>query len=205
MGRLPDKVLIATRNPGKVKEIRDLVRGTPMVFLSLADIDDVPDVIEDGDSFEANALKKAREVARATGMTILADDSGLCIEALGGRPGVQSARYGGEGASDEEKCRRILAEMHHVPEESRRATFVCVLALVFPDGEEHLFRGECEGRITREPRGRAGFGYDPIFYFEQAGCTFAEMDRQEKNKVSHRGRALAAFADYVRTSLRSDS
>jgi XTP/dITP diphosphohydrolase len=204
MGRLPDKVLIATKNPGKIKEIRDLVRGVPVVFLSLADIDDVPDVIEDGDSFEANALKKAREVAKATGMATLADDSGLCIEALDGRPGVQSARYGGEGASDEEKYSRILAEMGHVPDEGRSATFVCVLALVSPGGEEQLFRGECGGRITREPRGNAGFGYDPIFYFEEADCTFAEMDRESKNRVSHRGRALSAFAAYVRESLRSD-
>lgn len=204
MGRLPATILIATRNPGKIKEIRDLVRGVPVVFLSLTDVDDVPDVIEDGDSFEANALKKAREVARATGMVTLADDSGLCIEALGGRPGVQSARYAGEGASDEEKCTRILAEIYHVPDEGRSATFVCVLALVSPGGDEQLFRGECEGRITREPIGDRGFGYDPIFYFEEAGCTFAEMDRQSKNRVSHRGRALRAFADYVRASRSSD-
>lgn len=204
MGRLPDTVLIATRNQGKIKEIRDLVRELPVEFRSLADVDSAPDVIEDGETFEANALKKAREVADATGMVTLADDSGLCVDALGGRPGVQSARYGGEGASDQEKCSRILLEMDQVPDERRSARFVCVLALVYPGGEERLFRGECAGRITREPRGDAGFGYDPVFFFEEAGCTFAEMDRQSKNAVSHRGRALEAFAGYLRAASRSD-
>ncbi len=194
---LPDKILIATRNIAKVKEIRALLKGLPIDVLSLADVAAAPEVLEDGATFEENALKKARVIAKATGMTVLADDSGLCIDALDGKPGVHSARYGGSGISDEAKCVRILQEMSEVPDTKRRATFVCVLAMVAPECEERVFRGECEGRITRELRGTAGFGYDPIFYYEQSGCTFAEVDREQKNRVSHRGKALQEFAAYA--------
>lgn len=202
MENLPEKILIATGNQGKVKEIRDLVKDVPIVFLSLSDIGDAPEVIEDGLTFEENALKKARTLAVATGLVTLADDSGLCLDALDGRPGVHSARYAGEDASDAEKCARILQEMENVSEHNRSARFVCVMALVTPEGEEMMFRGSCEGTITREPRGTGGFGYDPIFYFEEAGCTFAEMDRQSKNQVSHRGRALRAFARFLQEVMR---
>jgi len=197
MENLPERILIATRNPGKVQEIGDLVKDLPIVFFSLSDVADAPDVVEDGRTFEENALKKARTLAAATGMVTLADDSGLCIDALDGRPGVQSARYAGKDASDAEKCIRILQEMENVPDHARTARFVCAMAFVTPEGEEKMFRGSCEGKITREPRGTGGFGYDPIFYFEEAGCTFAEMDRQSKNRVSHRGRALRAFARFL--------
>ncbi|MBI4966307.1 MAG: XTP/dITP diphosphatase [Desulfomonile tiedjei] len=205
MENLPKRILIATSNQGKVEEIRDLVKGLPVEFLSLSDVADIPEVIEDGLTFEENALKKARTFAAATGVVTLADDSGLCIDALDGRPGVHSARYSGEGASDAEKCARILQELENIPEERRTARFVCAMALVTPKGEEQLFGGSCEGRITREPRGTGGFGYDPIFYFEEAGCTFAEMDRESKNKVSHRGRALRAFARFLEEVLRKKS
>ena len=198
MENLPERILIATGNQGKVKEIRDLVEGIPIVFLSLSDVVDAPEVIEDGLTFEENALKKARMLAAATGLVTLADDSGLCVEALDGRPGVYSARYAGEGASDAEKCARIIQEMENVPEHSRTARFVCVIALVTPEGEEKMFRGSCEGTITSEPRGTGGFGFDPIFYFEEAGRTFAEMDRHAKNQVSHRGRALREFERFLR-------
>jgi XTP/dITP diphosphohydrolase len=198
MKSLPDKILIATSNQGKVKEIRDLVKSIPIVFLSLSDVDEVPEVVEDGLTFEENALKKARTLAEATGLVTLADDSGLCVDALDGRPGVYSARYAGEDATDAEKCARILREMENVQEHDRTARFVCAMALVTPEGEEKMFRGSCKGTITREPRGTGGFGYDPIFYFEQAGCTFAEMDRQSKNRVSHRGHALRAFARFLK-------
>ena len=191
------RILLATGNMGKVREIRDLVRHVPIRLLSLSDVGPVPDVIEDGDTFEANALKKARVLADFSGMATLADDSGLCVDALDGRPGVLSARYAGEHSSDEEKCRRILEEMADVPDEQRSARFVCVLALVFPNNGETLFQGVCEGRIIRELRGKLGFGYDPIFYYEQAGCTFAQMDRAAKNQVSHRGRALEKLAAYL--------
>jgi XTP/dITP diphosphohydrolase len=198
MRRMPDKILIATTNQGKVQEIRSLVRGLPALFLSLSEVPDIPEVVEDGATFEENALKKARMMAYSTGIVTLADDSGLCVDALDGRPGVHSARYAGDNASDEEKYLRVLEEMEDVPVPRRSARFVCALALVVPDGEETLFRGVCEGRITREPRGSSGFGYDPIFYFEEAGCTFAEMDGELKNRVSHRGRALRQFAEFLR-------
>jgi XTP/dITP diphosphohydrolase len=197
VNRLPAKILVATRNVGKVREIKALLTGLPIAVLSLADVTAPPEVIEDGATFEENALKKARLTARATRMTVIADDSGLCIDALDGKPGVLSARYGGEDLTDEEKCIRILEEMRPVPEAKRTARFVCVLAVVSSDGKERLFRGVCEGLITRELRGAAGFGYDPIFYHEESGCTFAQMDRDQKNRVSHRGAALRAFAAYL--------
>jgi XTP/dITP diphosphohydrolase len=199
MKHTPDKILIATANRGKVKEIRDLVQDLPVEFLSLADLAEFPDVVEDGATFEENALKKARSLAAATNLVSIADDSGLCVDALGGRPGVLSARYAGEAASDEDRCRLVLEEMSDVPDWQRSARFVCVLALVAPGGDEKIFRGACEGRITREPRGTSGFGYDPIFFDEDAGLTFAEMDRESKNKVSHRGRALRKFAEYLKS------
>ncbi len=198
MHRVPDKILIATTNQGKVEEIRNLVKGLPAVFLSLSEVPGVPEVVEDGATFEENALKKARVIAYSTGIVTLADDSGLCVDALDGRPGVHSARYAGESATDEEKYMRLLDEMEDVPELERSARFVCALALVDPHGEQMLFRGVCEGRITREPRGSSGFGYDPIFFFEEAGCTFAEMDQEAKNRVSHRGRALREFAEFLK-------
>lgn len=204
MQNIPTKILLATTNQGKVREIQDLVKTLPIEFVSLADLEPVPEVVEDGKTFEANALKKARAIAASTGMATLADDSGLCVDALDGRPGVLSARYGGENSTDERKCLGILEEMQDIPDERRSARFVCVLALVLLTGEEQIFRGVSEGNITREIQGKLGFGYDPIFYFEKAGCTFAQMDRQDKNKVSHRGRALREFASYLEGLRKSD-
>ncbi len=197
MKTIPDKIVIASANMGKVNEIRDLVRGLPVVFLSLNDVAGPVEIVEDAATFEENALKKAKAVAKATGITAIADDSGLCIDALDGRPGVYSARYAGENATDEEKCLRILKEMADVTDDRRSARFICALAMVTRQGEEDLFGGVCEGKITRELRGSSGFGYDPIFYFEQAGSTFAEMDRESKNRVSHRGQALRKFASFL--------
>jgi XTP/dITP diphosphohydrolase len=191
-------ILIATRNRGKVKEIRDLVQDLPVEFRSMADFPDLPDVEEDGLTFEENALKKARTLSRETGLITLADDSGLCVDALDGRPGVLSARYGGQDSSDEEKCRRLLQEVDGVPDELRTARFVCVMALVDPSGMERTFEGVCEGKIIHELRGSEGFGYDPIFLYEEAGRTFAEMDRAAKNRVSHRGKALKQMANFLR-------
>lgn len=174
------------------------MKGLPAVFLSLSEVPGVPEVVEDGATFEENALKKARVIAYSTGIVTLADDSGLCVDALDGRPGVHSARFAGESATDEEKYSRLLEEMEAVPDLRRSARFVCALAFVAPDGEEMLFRGVCNGVITREPRGSSGFGYDPIFFFEEAGCTFAEMDQEAKNRVSHRGRALREFVEFLK-------
>ncbi len=195
--KAPRRILISTRNQGKVDEIVALMKGFPTEFLSLADVSGVPEVTEDGETFEENAIKKARIVAESTGIVTLSDDSGLCIDALNGRPGVMSARYAGETASDAEKCAAVLAEMQEVPDELRTARFVCVLALATPEGDLKLFLGVCEGAITREARGKAGFGYDPIFYYPEAGCTFAQMDRDTKNRVSHRGKALEQLAAYL--------
>lgn len=205
MQTVPRRILIATANQGKVKEIRDLVHDLPIEFLSLADVENPPDVEEDQDTFEGNALKKAHALAKATGMVSLADDSGLCVDALDGRPGVHSARYAGEGKTDAEKCLYLLREMSTIPDDRRTARFVCVIALVTPSGEEHLFRGTCEGRILRELHGTAGFGYDPIFFYEPAKCTFAEMDRQAKNQVSHRGRALREVAKFLEQVAGADT
>jgi XTP/dITP diphosphohydrolase len=196
---LPPHILIATRNRGKVQEIQDMVKGLPVVFLSLDDVPDAPDVEEDAQTFEGNALKKARTMANIFGLPTLADDSGLCVDALGGRPGVLSARYGGQDASDEQKCLRILDEMADVPEGRRTARFVCVLALATKEGAEKVFTGVCEGRIINELRGSAGFGYDPIFFYDPASATFAEMSLDAKNRVSHRGKALLAFSAYMDT------
>jgi XTP/dITP diphosphohydrolase len=197
MKSLPQKILVATRNQGKVAEIRSLLQDMSIRFLSLNSFPELPDVLEDGETFEENALKKARVMALATGIAALADDSGLCVDALNGRPGVLSARHAGKGASDEKKCARILEEMKDVPDPLRTARFICVLALVAPNGEEELFRGLCEGRIIREMRGASGFGYDPIFYHPESELTFAEMDREAKNRVSHRGRALWELRNYL--------
>ncbi|MGO9120328.1 MAG: XTP/dITP diphosphatase [Desulfomonilaceae bacterium] len=197
MKNLPDRLLIATKNKGKIREIRALLKDIPIILLPLSSFPHLPDVLEDGETFRENALKKARIIAHSSGIVTLADDSGLCIDALDGRPGVLSARYAGQEATDAEKCARILKEMEQVPERLRTATFVCIIALVTPQGEEIVFKGTCEGIITHEIRGAAGFGYDPIFYYPGSGCTFAEMDSEAKNRVSHRGRALHEFRNYL--------
>ncbi|MFH0821271.1 MAG: XTP/dITP diphosphatase, partial [Pseudomonadota bacterium] len=191
-------IVPATKNAGKIKEIQDMMRDLPVTVRSLADFPDVPDVEEDGATFAENALKKARAISQATGLTAMADDSGLCVDALGGRPGVLSARYGGHFSSDMEKCLALLEELRDIPDEQRTARFVCVIALVDPTGRENVFEGTCEGIITREPHGGAGFGYDPVFYCEPLGCTFAELTRAEKNRVSHRGMALRAVGEYLK-------
>ncbi len=182
--------MVATRNRGKVREVAELASGLPIEFLTLADFEDVPDVVEDGLTFEDNALKKAREVFHHTHTATLADDSGLCVDALDGRPGVLSARYAGDDVPDYMRYMKILDEMEGVPHELRTAKFVCVLALITEDGEELLFRGECPGTITTRPIGSNGFGYDPIFLYEPTRLTFGQMDKAAKNAVSHRGTAM---------------
>ena len=185
--------MVATRNPGKVAELRELLADAGVEVISLEEAGVGPDVElpEPGRSFAENAAAKALAAARLAGLPALADDSGLCVEALGGRPGVMSARYGGEGLSDAERNQLLLRELEGVPSHRRAAQFVCVVALAFPDGQVHLFEGRCRGFIAEAPRGCGGFGYDPVFYYPPAGMTFAEMSREEKNRVSHRGRALA--------------
>jgi XTP/dITP diphosphohydrolase len=154
-------------------------------------------VPEDGDTLEANALAKARAGCRATGRPTLADDSGLFVDALGGAPGVHSARYAGPAGDPVANCAKLLQALSGVPPEERGATFRSVIALVLPDGPEHLFRGACPGRIATAPRGEGGFGYDPLFEVAETGATFAEMTGEQKHGFSHRGRALAALRGFL--------
>jgi XTP/dITP diphosphohydrolase len=187
-------LVLATTNKGKLKEIQALLSGLDMKVMSLADFPGCPEVVEDGSTFRENALKKARAVAEYTGRLAVADDSGLCVDALRGAPGVYSARFSGKGDDDLKNNRKLLRLMKAVPDKERGARFVCVLALAGPKGtgyKERVLRGEVRGRITREMRGPRGFGYDPLFYYTRAKMTFAEMGPDEKNLVSHRARALA--------------
>lgn len=182
-------LLIATTNAGKLAEIEAALKGLPVRILSLKDFPDASEVVEDGATYEQNALKKARTLAAVSGLPALADDSGLEVDALGGAPGIYSARYSGEDADDARNNRKLLNELAGLPEERRCARFVCVLALSAPQGE-WLFRAECPGRIGYAPLGANGFGYDPLFYFPPLGRTFGELDRETKSRVSHRGLAL---------------
>jgi XTP/dITP diphosphohydrolase len=181
------RLLFATTNPGKVKELRGLV-GDAVEVVSLKDLPPVPEPVEDGETFEANAEKKARAYAQATGLPSLADDSGLCVDALGGRPGVHSARYA--PGDDRARYEKLLGELSSVPEERRTASFRCALCLALPDGKVRIEVGRCEGRILNGPRGSHGFGYDPVFFIPALGKTMAELTSEEKAGVSHRGEAF---------------
>lgn len=181
-------LVIATRNSGKTSEIRALLKDFPIEIKNLNDFGPIPEVEEDGDTFDDNAYKKASFAARVLGFPALADDSGLVVEALDGRPGVLSARYGGEGATDETRCLKLLEELRG--EANRNAAFECVISIAVPAGPALTYDGRCEGVITESPDGRNGFGYDPIFYYPPLRKTFARMTPEEKNQVSHRGRAL---------------
>lgn len=188
-------IVLATGNKNKVREIRDLLQEAPVDIKCLADYGPMPGVIEDGETFEENAYKKASHYARVLGLPCLADDSGLVVEALDGKPGVHSARYAGENATDLEKCDKLLREM--AGKVNRKARFECVMSLATPDGPALTWEGSCEGLITTERHGDSGFGYDPVFYYPPLGKTFAEATMEEKNRVSHRGRALTEFAGEI--------
>lgn len=183
-----NEVVLATTNKGKAREFAKLLEGVFESVISLSDLDSPPEVIEDGLTFRDNALKKAREIAQYSGKLTLADDSGLVIDALDGRPGVISARYSGEEATDQTNIDKVLKELGDNP--NRRARFVCVLALVDPTGEELVVEGFCEGEILNELRGEGGFGYDPIFYLPDRDKTMAEIGPEIKNQISHRSNAL---------------
>jgi XTP/dITP diphosphohydrolase len=182
-------LVIATRNPGKTAEIRDLLKGFPVQIGNIEDFGPIPEVDEDGRTFEENAFKKASFTARVLGLPALADDSGLVVETLGGAPGVYSARFAGEHATDAERCARLLAEM--AGKTNRRAAFECVISIAVPTGQALTYEARCEGLIAEKPIGRNGFGYDPIFYYPPLDKTFAELTRAEKSHISHRGRALS--------------
>jgi len=192
-------LIVATRNKGKILEINALLAGLVDQVSSAADFADFPETVEDGATFEENALKKAREASSFSGLPALADDSGLVVDALDGRPGVFSARYAGVGAGDAANNARLLSECQNIPEEHRQAAFVCVLALVTPDGVEQLFTGRVAGRILSEARGEAGFGYDPLFLVDGFERSMAELELAEKNAVSHRAQAFDKFREYIKT------
>jgi XTP/dITP diphosphohydrolase len=185
-------IVLATRNQGKIREIQEILRGADIELRSLNDFGPIPEAVEDGETFDDNAYKKALFTARVLGLPAMADDSGLVVEALGGAPGVRSARYAGEEASDRDNIAKLLREM--TGEKNRRAAFQCVISIAVPSGPALTYEGRCEGEITTSPRGEEGFGYDPVFFYPPAGRTFAEMTLAEKNQVSHRGRALAELA-----------
>lgn len=187
MRKLPILVL-ATRNPGKTTEIRELLQGFPVEIKNLSDFGPIPEVEEDGDTYDANAYKKASFTARVLGVPALADDSGIAVDALNGAPGVHSARYGGQSACDEDRRRKLLAEMEG--RTHRKAAFECVISLAVPSGPALTYEGRCEGVLAEAPAGANGFGYDPIFYYPPLQKTFAELTREEKSRVSHRGKAL---------------
>jgi XTP/dITP diphosphohydrolase len=187
------RVLLATRNRDKLREIRALLDPARFEVMGLDEVDGIADIVEDGATLEQNARKKARVAHEATGMVTLADDTGLEVEALGGAPGVYSSRYAGEKATYADNVRKLLEEMRSVPAEKRGARFRCVVAIVYRGGER-LVEGICEGRITEEPRGDGGFGYDPVFYVPEVGKTFAQMTLEEKNSMSHRGKAFREAA-----------
>ncbi len=189
-------MILASRNDHKLRELAEILSGVELRPLP-AEVEMPP---EDGDSFTANALIKARAANAATGEAAIADDSGIAAEALGGRPGIHSARYAGEGATDEENLAKLLREVAAAGEE-RRAAYVCVIAMIGEDGEEITFEGRCEGRLILEPRGTGGFGYDPAFIPADTGAgderTFSELSAEEKHAISHRGRAARLLATHL--------
>ena len=191
MIRLP--LVLATTNEGKTEEIRALLAEFPVDIKNLTDFGPTPEIEEDGQTFEDNAVKKARFIAKILGFPALADDSGLMVEALGNKPGVRSARYAGEEASDADNNAKLLKELEKV--ENRTAAFACVIAIAVPWGPALIYEGRCEGIITNEQAGTKGFGYDPVFYYPPLQKTFAQLSTEEKNQVSHRGQALRQLRD----------
>lgn len=184
-------LLIATHNNGKRREYQNIFEGLPFDLLMLDDVGITTDVPETGETFEQNALIKARAYASISGLLTLADDSGLAVDALDGFPGVHSARWA--GPTDADRYEALLEKMNDIPWAGRQAHFVCVAALIMPDGREFTEQGTVDGRILFSPRGNGGFGYDPIFYVEEAVCTMAQLSRDEKNRLSHRGRVAQAM------------
>ncbi len=212
------ELVLATRNPDKAAELAALLADLGIKVRTLADFPDAPEVVEDGETCEANAVKKATVIARHTGLPTLADDTGLLVEALSGRPGVHAARYAGEQATYEDNWRKLLRELNGVPRERRRARFVTVAALVRPvdlgrgargaghrastagDLKVDVVEGMLEGLIAESPAGASGFGYDPVFFVPELGRTLAQLSPGEKNRVSHRSRALAKIIDLLGVS-----
>ena len=192
------KIVFATGNAGKMKEIREILGDLDIELLSLKDAGIHADIVEDGKTFEENAQIKAKAICDLTGEIVLADDSGLEIDALNKEPGVYSARYMGEDTSYDVKNKNLIDRLDGVPKEKRTARFVCAIAAVLPDGRELVTRQTMEGYIGWEPEGENGFGYDPIFYLDEYGCSSAAISPEQKNAISHRGKALRAMKELLK-------
>ncbi|MEB5478278.1 XTP/dITP diphosphatase [Shouchella clausii] len=191
-----NELVVATKNKGKLNDFQTLFTDRYIVK-SLYDYSEVPEIIEDGDTFHENAVKKAETLAAHLQKPVIADDSGLLIDALGGKPGVYSARYAGEPKNDQANIDKVLSELDGVPTQKRTARFFCVIALAEPGKETIFAEGACEGRITEKPTGSNGFGYDPIFLVPSHGQTMAELSAETKNQLSHRARALTALKETI--------
>jgi XTP/dITP diphosphohydrolase len=198
------EVVIATRNAGKLREIQEILAPLGLKVLSLSDFPEIPEILEDGQTFEENAVKKAAAVARQTRRVAIADDSGLAVDALQGRPGVFSSRYAGENATDADRYRKLLKEMAGVPEGQRGAAFICAVAIASPSGKVEVVEGERRGEIALAPKGSHGFGYDPVFYFPEAGKTMAELEPEAKNRISHRAQALEKLNQVLPSFLKEN-
>lgn len=181
-------IVLATTNKGKKKEFQKLLKNSPVEIKNLSDFGPIPEIIEDGETFDDNAYKKASLTARFLGYPAMADDSGLCVDALDGAPGVYSARYAGENATDEDNVKKLLKDMEG--KTNRNAGFKCIISIAVPTGAALTYEGECRGVLTTEPQGDNGFGYDPLFFFPEFNKTFAQLTPEEKGQVSHRGLAL---------------
>lgn len=192
-----DKIVFATTNEGKVKEIKEILEGFPVEVVSMKEMNITTDIEENGTTFEENSLIKAREISKLTGLPALADDSGLEVDYLNGEPGIYSARYLGRDTDYNYKNNYIIDRLKEAEDKERSARFICVISLVLPDGREFVKKGVMEGRIGYEIKGENGFGYDPIFYLPEYGKTSAELSSDEKNKISHRGKALRAMKELI--------
>jgi XTP/dITP diphosphohydrolase len=193
--------VLASRNPGKIREIQAMLADLGIRLFSLNDYPEIPEIVEDGKSFLENALKKGRAVAEATGEIVLADDSGLEVDALRGAPGIYSARYAGNDADDLQNNRKLLHDLKGVPAANRGAAFRCILVLYPPDGRYEAFEGRWEGRIAEVAVGKGGFGYDPLFFLPEEGMTVAQLSPEVKNRVSHRAQAFAKLKERLRNGL----
>ena len=196
------KMILATKNKGKIKEFKALVQGLPIELLSLEDIPDLPEVEEDGCSFQENALKKACAIAKYTGLTAIADDSGLEVDALNGAPGIHSARYAGDKATDQENIQKLLTALKSVPFEKRTARFRCVIVVCTHTNKTITAEGTCEGIIATEPHGSHGFGYDPVFLIDRMGYTMAEVEPEIKNRISHRANTISKLKEILPAFLK---
>lgn len=199
---MPRDLVLATRNRHKGAELAAILAGLPVCIRTMDEFPDVPDVIEDGETCEANAVKKARAVAEATGLLAVADDTGLEVDALGGRPGVYAARYAGPQATYEDNCRKLLKELAGVPRDRRTARFVTVAAVAEPSEKVQVTTGRLDGLITEAQAGEQGFGYDPVFYVPDLGKTLAELSTEQKNRISHRAKAFAQVRELLQNRLR---